>query len=58
MSKAKKFKEKHTKYEDKPSLAAEDFPVKLAMWYFDQCDPKRCSGMILKKHGYLSTLSK
>ncbi len=28
------------------------------MWYFDQCDPKRCSGMILKKHGYLSTLSK
>lgn len=58
MSKAKKFKEKHTKYEDKPSQAAEDFPVKLAMWYFDQCDPKRCSGMILKKHGYLSTLSK
>lgn len=57
MSKAKRFKDK-VKYEDKPSKLVEDFPVKLAMWYFDQCDPKRCSGMILKKHGYLSTLNK
>ena len=58
MSKARKFKEKPVKYEDKPTNLVEDFPVKLAMWYFDQCDPKRCSGMILKKHGYLSTLNK
>jgi pre-rRNA-processing protein TSR3 len=33
-----------------------DYPVPLAMWYFDQCDPKRCSGMILKRHGRLKTL--
>jgi hypothetical protein len=24
-------------------------PVKLSMWYFDQCDPKKCSGMHLKR---------
>jgi pre-rRNA-processing protein TSR3 len=58
MSKAKRFKDKHQKYEDKPTKIVEDFPIKLSMWYFDQCDPKKCSGMILKKHGYLSTLSK
>lgn len=58
MSKARKFKEKQHKYEDRPQQQADDFPIKLSMWYFDQCDPKRCSGMILKKHGYLSTLSK
>ena len=28
------------------------------MWYFDQCDPKKCSGMILKSRGLLTTLSK
>ena len=26
------------------------------MWYFDQCDPKKCSGMALKKFGLLETL--
>jgi len=35
MSKAKKFKEKHVKYEDKPAKQLDDFPVKLSMWYFD-----------------------
>ncbi len=53
----KRFKEKSFKYEDKPTKEV-DFPVKLCMWYFDQCDPKKCSGMILKKHGLLSTLTK
>ena len=28
------------------------------MWYFDQCDPKKCSGMILKSRGLLTTLNK
>lgn len=27
------------------------------MWYFEQCDPKKCSGMILKSRGLLTTLS-
>ena len=31
-------------------------PLKLAMWYFDQCDPKKCSGMALKRHGMLETI--
>lgn len=55
--KPRKFKEKFQKYEDKPNVES-DFPIKLSMWYFDQCDPKKCSGMILKKYGLLSTLSK
>jgi len=53
----KKYKEKFTKYEDSQNLNP-DFPVRLCMWYFEQCDPKKCSGMILKKHGLLTTLNK
>ena len=33
-----------------------EYQVPLAMWYFDQCDPKKCSGMILKRRGKLRTL--
>jgi len=36
MSKAKRFKDKHVKYEDKPTKKLEEeFPVRLSMWYFD-----------------------
>mmetsp|Transcript_682 Transcript_682/g.1055 ORF Transcript_682/g.1055 Transcript_682/m.1055 type:complete len:139 (+) Transcript_682:68-484(+) len=31
--------------------------MKLYMWYFDQCDPKKCSGMNLKKIGLLRTIA-
>lgn len=31
-------------------------PVKLAMWDFDQCDPKRCSGKKLERLGYIKNL--
>lgn len=30
--------------------------MKLYMWYFEQCDPKKCSGMALKRIGLLRTL--
>ena len=30
--------------------------TKLFMWYFDQCDPKKCSGMALKRLGKLRTI--
>jgi len=30
--------------------------MKLFMWYFEQCDPKKCSGMALKRMGYLQTI--
>lgn len=33
-----------------------DFPVKLAMWDFDHCDPKRCSGKKLERLGYIQNL--
>lgn len=33
-----------------------NFPVKLAMWDFDQCDPKRCSGKKLERLGIIKSL--
>ena len=30
--------------------------MKLFMWYFEQCDPKKCSGMALKRYGLLQTI--
>ena len=35
-----------------PSGAKED-TVRLAMWDFEQCDPKRCSGKRLERAGLL-----
>ena len=54
----KKVVYKKGQYEDKPANYNEDFGIKLTMWYFDQCDPKKCSGMILKSRGLITTLHK
>jgi Uncharacterized conserved protein len=32
------------------------FPTKLAMWDFDHCDPKRCSGKKLERLGYIKNM--
>ena len=32
------------------------FPVKLAMWDFDHCDPKRCSGKKLERLGLIKSM--
>ncbi|WPK22971.1 hypothetical protein PUMCH_000194 [Australozyma saopauloensis] len=38
------------------NLVQSKLPVKLAMWDFDQCDPKRCSGKKLERLGYIKNL--
>ena len=35
-NKARRFKDKNLKYEDRPTkVLEEEFPVRLSMWYFD-----------------------
>ena len=40
-----------------PSPLNKEFPIRLAMWDFNQCDPKRCSGAKLKRLGYVKLLN-
>src|SRR5690242_16703139 len=39
------------------SNASSFVPVKLGMWDFGQCDPKKCSGRRLARHNLLSTFN-
>ena len=41
---------------DAAAMVQTKIPMKLAMWYFDQCDPKKCSGMALHRLGMLETI--
>lgn len=44
----------HGRYESKNLV--QNLPFKLAMWDFDHCDPKRCSGKKLERLGFIKNL--
>lgn len=44
------------KHENEDTSNVKKIPVKLGMWDFDHCDPKRCSGKKLERLGLIKSL--
>ncbi|KAJ6250877.1 ribosome biogenesis protein tsr3 [Anaeramoeba flamelloides] len=44
------------KIKTRESYKKRKFPIQLAMYYFNQCDTKRCTGCKLEKHGFVRAL--
>jgi len=42
--------------EDEDAPLAKHIDVPVAMWDFDHCDPKRCSGKKLERHGLIKSM--
>ncbi|SCU79571.1 LANO_0A06744g1_1 [Lachancea nothofagi CBS 11611] len=47
---------KHVETKHGGNRSGKNFPVKLAMWDFEQCDPKKCSGKKLERLGVIKSL--